>query len=41
MSGARIVLSLLSVLNEKKKSLGWAGIWNGSGGGSAIVIEKL
>lgn len=41
MSGARIVLSLMSVLKEKQKKIGWAGVWNGAGGGSAIIIEML
>jgi acetyl-CoA C-acetyltransferase len=40
-SGARIVVTLLSVLNQNKGKIGVAGICNGGGGASAIVIENL
>ena len=40
-SGARIVVTLLSVLSQKGGKIGVAGICNGGGGASAIVIEKL
>ncbi|KAJ4400806.1 erg10, acetyl-CoA C-acetyltransferase [Didymella pomorum] len=40
-SGARITTTLLSVLKEKKGKVGCAGICNGGGGASAIVIESL
>ncbi|WP_231424186.1 acetyl-CoA C-acyltransferase [Pedobacter sp. Leaf250] len=40
-SGARIVVTLLSVLEQNKGKIGVAGICNGGGGASAIVIEKL
>jgi acetyl-CoA C-acetyltransferase len=40
-SGARIVVTLLSVLAQNNGKLGVAGICNGGGGASAIVIEKL
>jgi acetyl-CoA C-acetyltransferase len=40
-SGARIVITLISVLNQKDGKLGCAGICNGGGGASAIVIEKV
>lgn len=40
-SGARIVTTLLGVLREKKGKIGCAGICNGGGGASAIVIESL
>ncbi|KAJ9619884.1 erg10, acetyl-CoA C-acetyltransferase [Taxawa tesnikishii (nom. ined.)] len=40
-SGARIVTTLLGVLKEKKGKIGCAGICNGGGGASAIVIENL
>jgi len=40
-SGARIVVTLLSVLSQKNGKIGVAGICNGGGGASAIVIEKL
>ncbi len=41
MSGARIICTLLSVLKHKGGKVGAAGICNGGGGASAIVIEKL
>jgi acetyl-CoA C-acetyltransferase len=40
-SGARIVSTLTSVLAEKKGKIGVAGICNGGGGASALVIENL
>eukprot|EP01112_Ceratiomyxa_fruticulosa_P015770 TRINITY_DN4688_c0_g1_i1.p1 TRINITY_DN4688_c0_g1~~TRINITY_DN4688_c0_g1_i1.p1 ORF type:complete len:423 (+),score=86.27 TRINITY_DN4688_c0_g1_i1:113-1381(+) len=40
-SGARIIGTLISVLNTKGGKLGVASICNGGGGASAIVIEKL
>lgn len=40
-SGARILTTLNSVLQQKNGSLGVAGICNGGGGASAIVIERL
>lgn len=40
-SGARIVATLLGVLREKKGKIGCAGICNGGGGASAIVLESL
>ncbi|RQO74538.1 acetyl-CoA C-acetyltransferase [Pedobacter sp. KBW06] len=40
-SGARIVVTLLAVLAQNNGSIGVAGICNGGGGASAIVIEKL
>jgi len=40
-SGARIVTTLLGVLREKKGKIGCAGICNGGGGASAIVVERL
>ncbi|GAB7364164.1 hypothetical protein MBLNU230_g4715t1 [Neophaeotheca triangularis] len=40
-SGARIVTTLLGVLREKKGKLGCAGICNGGGGASAIVVERM
>lgn len=41
VSGARIVATLTSVLNNKGAKYGVAGICNGGGGASAIVIERL
>lgn len=40
-SGARIIATLCSVLNKKDGKIGAAGICNGGGGASAIVIEKV
>ena len=40
-SGARIVTTLLGVLREQKGKIGCAGICNGGGGASALVIESL
>ncbi|KAI2626400.1 acetyl-CoA acetyltransferase [Xylaria nigripes] len=40
-SGARIITTLTTVLREKKAKIGCAGICNGGGGASAIVIESL
>lgn len=39
-SGARILTTLINVLDQNKKKIGVAGICNGGGGASAIVIEK-
>ena len=41
MSGARIILSLMSVLKRNNGTIGMASICNGGGGASAIVIERL
>lgn len=38
-SGARIVVTLLHVLKQKGAKIGAAGICNGGGGGSAMVVE--
>ncbi|KAK5988447.1 Acetyl-CoA acetyltransferase [Cladobotryum mycophilum] len=40
-SGARIVTTLTTVLKEKNAKIGVAGICNGGGGASALVIENL
>lgn len=40
-SGARIVTTLTNVLQQNKGRYGAAGICNGGGGASAIIIEKL
>lgn len=39
-SGARIIVTLISVLNQNNAKLGAAAICNGGGGASAIVIER-
>lgn len=41
MSGARIVIALTSVLEQNNAKIGAAGICNGGGGASAIVIERI
>jgi acetyl-CoA C-acetyltransferase len=40
-SGARIITTLNSVLSQNKGTIGVAGICNGGGGASAIVIERV
>jgi acetyl-CoA C-acetyltransferase len=40
-SGARILVTLLHVLKQNNAKYGAAGICNGGGGASAIVIENL
>ena len=40
-SGARIMATLVNVLGKQKANLGVAGICNGGGGASAIVLEKV
>jgi acetyl-CoA C-acetyltransferase len=40
-SGARIITTLINVLEQNKGRYGVAGICNGGGGASAVVIEKL
>jgi acetyl-CoA C-acetyltransferase len=40
-SGARIIATLANVLRQKSGYIGVAGICNGGGGASAIVIEKI
>ena len=39
-SGSRILVTLISVLNQEGGKYGVAGICNGGGGASSIVIEK-
>jgi acetyl-CoA C-acetyltransferase len=40
-SGARIIVTLINVLKQKNARFGAAGICNGGGGASALVIEAL
>jgi len=40
-SGARIVVTLLSVLKQNNGKIGVAGICNGGGGASALVVEAV
>ncbi len=41
MSGARIIIALLSVLEQNNAKYGAAGICNGGGGAGALVLERL
>lgn len=40
-SGARIIVTLISVLQQQQAQYGAAGICNGGGGASAVVIERM
>lgn len=40
-SGARIIVTLIHALNQTGGTLGCAGICNGGGGASALVIERI
>ena len=40
-SGARIICTLINVLKQNKGKYGAAGICNGGGGASAMVIESM
>ncbi len=40
-SGARIIVTLLNVLEQNKAKIGVAAICNGGGGASAIVVERI
>jgi acetyl-CoA C-acetyltransferase len=40
-SGARIIVTLLNVLEQRNAKIGAAAICNGGGGASAIIIEKI
>jgi acetyl-CoA C-acetyltransferase len=39
-SGARVMVTLLNVLKQNNGKIGGAGICNGGGGASAMVIEN-
>ena len=41
VSGARIVIALTSILKQNDAKIGAAGICNGGGGASAMVIERI
>ena len=40
-SGARIIITLISVLSQEGGKIGCAGVCNGGGGASSIVIERV
>ena len=41
VSGARIVIALISILKQNNAKIGAAGICNGGGGASAMIIENI
>ncbi len=40
-SGARIIVTLINVLKQNNATIGGAGICNGGGGASAMIIERM
>ena len=40
-SGSRIVITLINILKQNKAKIGVAGICNGGGGASALIIENI
>ena len=40
-SGARILVTLTNILKQRNGTIGAAGICNGGGGASAIIIQNL
>jgi len=40
-SGSRIIVTLINVLKQNGGKLGAAGICNGGGGASALIIENI
>lgn len=40
-SGARIIVTLLNILKQYNGRIGVAGICNGGGGASAMVVERM
>ncbi len=40
-SGARIIVTLLNILQQNQSTFGMAGICNGGGGASALLIERI
>lgn len=41
VSGNRVILNLVEILRHNKSKYGMAGICNGGGGGSSIIVENL
>jgi acetyl-CoA C-acetyltransferase len=41
VSGARIVIALISILEQNNAKIGAAAICNGGGGASAMVLERI
>ena len=40
-SGARIIVTLINILKQRNGKRGAAGICNGGGGASALVVENI
>ncbi len=40
-SGARIIVTLINALHQRQKTFGIAALCHGTGGGTAIAIEKM
>jgi acetyl-CoA C-acetyltransferase len=40
-SGTRIIVTLLNALKEQDKTLGLAALCHGTGGGTALAIERV
>jgi len=40
-SGARIMVSLMNVLQQRDATIGMASICNGGGGASAVLLERM
>ena len=40
-SGSRILVTLINVLKQRKSKIGAAGICNGGGGASAMILENI
>jgi acetyl-CoA C-acetyltransferase len=40
-SGSRIIVTLINVLKQNNAKIGGAGICNGGGGASALIIENI
>jgi len=41
VSGARIVINLINVLKLRNAKYGLAGICNGGGGATSVIVERL
>ena len=40
-SGSRILVTLINILKQRRSKIGAAGICNGGGGASAMIIENI
>jgi acetyl-CoA C-acetyltransferase len=41
MTGARLIMTLISILKVKNSKLGMASVGHGGGGSSSIIIERI